>query len=85
MEEIPEMRLMDWKFIESVGNVKKTISEIQKEINPKNGIYQVQRIFKKLNNLGLLRTKKVGRIRFIELNTNGKYFLEFYKKMRKRK
>ena len=80
------MKLIDWEFIVSVGEGKKTISEIQNNLDSsKIEISQAQKIFKKLNDFGLLRTKKVGRTRFIELNTNGKYFLEFYKKMRKRK
>lgn len=40
------------------------------------------KIFKKLESCGLVKSKKKGRIRTIELTKQGNYYLEFYEKIK---
>ena len=44
--------------------------------------FSIQRIFNKLEQSGLIDSRKDGRERLVKLNKNGKYFNEFYKKQK---
>ena len=66
----------DFEFLKTLKNKELTL----KEIGLKLGMIKqyTQGIFKNLEKSGMLESRKEGRNRFVKLNKNGRYFLNFY-------
>ena len=66
----------DFEFLKALKNKELTL----KEIGLKLGMIKqyTQGIFKNLEKSGMLESRKEGRNRFVKLNKNGRYFLNFY-------
>lgn len=71
----------EFVFMKILGEKERSLGVIGSEM--KLGKFVIQRIFNKLEESGMLDSRKDGRERLVKLNKNGKYFNEFYKRQRK--
>ena len=66
----------DFEFLKTLKNKELTLKEIGSKLKIQK--QYIQRIFKNLEKSGMLESRKKGRNRFVKLNKNGRYFLNFY-------
>jgi len=74
---IPELRVIDFEFLREVQE-RKTLSQVRDSIEPGSSLSTFQKILKKLEDVGFVDSERIGRERFIKINSNGRYFLKFY-------
>ncbi len=88
---IPELRDIDFEIMKAVSKKEKTLSQIKDKIDftypEKRGILLsgFQKILKKLENVGYVKSERRGRKRFVVLTFDGNYFLKFYLKKKRKK
>ena len=84
---IPELRILDFEFMEETSKKEKTLTQIKDDMD--KGYFGMplsafQKILKKLENVGFVKSERRGRKRFVKITSDGKYFLSWYlKKNRK--
>lgn len=81
---IPELRIVDFEFMKEVRK-EKTLTQIRDSIDYEYSLSVVQKILKKLEKVGFVKSERRGRKRFVKITENGEYFLKFYLNKRRLK
>ena len=80
---IPELRILDFEFLQGVSKKEKNLTQIKDDMD--KGYFGMplstfQKILAKLENVGFVKSERRGRQRFVKITKDGKYFLSWYKK-----
>ncbi len=82
---IPELRILDFKFLEEISNKEKTLNQIKYVIEPDCYLSVIQKTLAKLENVGFVKSERRGRQRFVKITPDGRYFLKYYLKKQRKK
>ena len=85
---IPELRRLDFEFLQETSKKEKTLTQIKDDMD--KGYWGLplstfQKILTKLENIEFVKSERRGRQRFVKITSDGKYFLKYYLKKQRRK
>jgi len=83
---IPELRILDFEFMEEVLKKEKSLTQIKNDMDKGHWgmpLAAFQKILTKLQSIGFVKSERRGRQRFVKITKDGRYFLNWYQKNKK--
>ena len=85
---IPELRILDFEFLQEISKREKNLTQIKDDMDKSYWgmpLSAFQKILTKLENVGFVKSERRGRQRFVKITSDGKYFLNWYIRHRRKK